>query len=97
MFEKDSRYYYVEDKVHSNEDGTQTTYKARRIIPQADAVPSVLNLVSEGKRIDQVSYAAMGNAKLYWKFADANLVFSPTELEKKGQKIRVPADGSNRS
>ena len=96
MFERDSRYYYIQDKILVNEDGTQITYKSRRIIPQADSVPSAVSLLSEGKRIDQVSYAALGNAKLSWKFADANLVFSPDELSKKDQKIRVPSDGNNR-
>jgi hypothetical protein len=96
MFQKDSRYYYISDKKETTTDGIDITYKARRFLPEADQVPSAVAITSEGKRIDQVSYAILGNAKLYWKFADANTVFTPTELEKLGQKIRVPADGSNR-
>lgn len=96
MFKKDSRYYFIADRQETLPDGSDIIYKARRFIKDADTVPSVMTIISEGKRIDQVSYSALGNAKLSWKFADANNVFSPIELEKKGQIIRVPTNGSNR-
>lgn len=96
MFKKDSRYYYVADRQEVQTDGNEITYKARRFIQDANTVPSVMSIISDGKRIDQVSYAALGNATLSWKFADANNVFTPTELEAKGRVIRVPTNGSNR-
>ena len=95
MFQKNSRYYYIGEQKETTSEGVEITYKKRRFITDAEQIPSLITVVSEGKRIDQVSYATLGNAKLYWKFADANNVFSPNELEQSGKKIRVPSDGSN--
>lgn len=96
MFSKDSRYLHIKDQQKVCDNGAVVTYKARRFIPQVDAVPSDMNLVSEGQRIDWVSYSTLGNPKLYWRFGDANEVFSPMELEQKGLLFKVPSDGNNR-
>jgi hypothetical protein len=97
MFEQDSRYYHLEDLTYEDAHGNKIICKSRRLIPQPDEVASVVSTtVAEGQRLDQISYATLGKASLYWKIGDANLQFSLNELEAPFTRLRLPVNGKTR-
>lgn len=68
-------------------------YVLRRFIPQLrDIAIARDHVVQSGERPDLLAWQAFGDAELYWRIADANLVFDPFELtDTIGARVQIPA------
>ena len=94
MFDPTSRYFNVETAKRTviDRDGRERViaYKLRRIIPSVEEQPTIAeHTVSEGDRLDTITYRYLGDPTQFWRLCDANLVLRPTELEVVGRVIRV--------
>jgi hypothetical protein len=94
MFEPTSRYFKVEtaERTVFDRDGRERViaYKQRRVIPSDEEQPTIAeHTVSEGDRLDTITYRYLGDPTQFWRLCDANLVLRPTELEVVGRVIRV--------
>jgi len=86
-----SRYEATETATLVRPDGTEVPYLRRRILPQPEAFETVQeHRVMQGERPDTVAADAFGDAELYWRLCDANVVIRPDELTAlPGKRIRV--------
>ena len=64
----------------------------RRFIPQRRNIAIALeHIVKSGERPDLLAGQAFGDAELYWRIADANLVIDPFELtDTIGARVQIP-------
>jgi hypothetical protein len=92
MFDHTSRYYHLEDKVHETADGRQIAYKARRFLPQGQALPLLGEAtVRVEERLDLISARALGDPLQFWQICDANNAMDPFDLvDEAGRVLRVP-------
>jgi hypothetical protein len=92
MFQRSSRYHDLPDAIHVDEHGRHSLYKTRRILPAADTVSSVTTVrVGDEDRLDLIAWRTLGNARLWWRLADANNAMDPEALvERPGRLLRVP-------
>lgn len=91
MFTETSRYYSLETVKYTNSEGREVVYKRRRFLPvvQRD-VPYAEVTVTEGDRLDVITYKTLGDAEHFWLICDANNAMNPVELtEEIGCKLRV--------
>ena len=95
MFEKQSRYYHVEQARYGFVDGQsrrrEIRYVRRRFIPQSQS-PTTLaeHRVAEGDRLDNITARYLGDPKQFWRLADWNGCLHPEELtENLGGLIRI--------
>lgn len=93
MFSPSSRYAKLPNRLYTGADGTQTVYKARRLLPQPLRVPARGSTeVKAGDRPDLVAARALGQSELFWRLADANGSVDAFELTAvPGRRLRVPA------
>ncbi|WP_321796812.1 Base plate wedge protein 53 [Caballeronia sp. J97] len=92
-FGADSRYQGVALGAHVARPGEPgRPYVLRRFIPQRRAITvAVEHIVTSGERPDLLGAAALGNALLYWRIADANAVLDPFELtDTPGRRVAIP-------
>lgn len=92
MFEPTSRYAQLETVRRRMGDGRVIAYKRRRFLPAGREMPLLVELtVSEGERLDQMTYRTLGDPEQYWRLCDANDAMHPEELTTRpGDKVRVP-------
>ena len=103
MFEPNSRYYTLETATYVSRDGRrpadglrrskapEITYKRRRFLPHGEELPLLVEVtVTEGDRLDLITYRTLGDPEAFWRAADANNGMNPTELEQPGGTLRVP-------
>ena len=91
MFDPNSRYYTIETATYVSADGQSITYKRRRFLPQGEDLPLLVEVtVTEGDRLDLITYRTLGDPEAFWRAADANNGMNPTELEQPGGTLRVP-------
>lgn len=93
MFNSSSRYARLPNRLYTAPDGTQTVYKARRLLPQPLRVPARGTVeVKPGDRPDLVAARSLGQPELFWRLADANGATDPFTLTRlPGRRLRVPA------
>jgi hypothetical protein len=86
-----SRYAQIETTTLVLADGTIVPYLKRRFIAPPDAFETVMERrVKQGERPDTIAADAFGDAELYWRLCDANVVMRPDELTAEpGKRIRV--------
>ena len=74
--------------------GVTVRYRARRFLPRAGSTPvKRLTAMAELDRVDLVAARDLGSPLAWWKVCDANLVLSPSDLEREpGLVIRIPDD-----
>lgn len=92
-FAVDSRYAGVPFGLYQNgPDDPGVAYVLRRFIPQERAIPAAFqHVVSAGERPDLIAFKAFGDAELFWRIADANVVTDPNELtDTLGERIAIP-------
>ena len=93
MFERGSRYEGVPQAVHVTPDGRTIRYVRLRIIPQPGAAAE--HVLKQQERLDRVAYAWFGDARGWWRIADANLELDPARLEAQpGRVLAIPAPGA---
>jgi len=85
-----SRYFFqpiVGNKFFTTPDLSTRIYKAVDV----GLVPSSVQQISSGKRLDVIAYEAYGDASLWWIIAAASGIGWPMQLSP-GTYIRVPTD-----
>ncbi|KQW02334.1 hypothetical protein [Rhizobacter sp. Root1221] len=61
--------------------GREHVYGGRRIVPQPETMPEVARVtVRDGDRLDNVAAVQFGDARWWWRIADANRALAPTAL-----------------
>jgi len=78
MFFRGSRYEVVLNAELTTPDGRVIRYKRIRFIPVVSGVFPYL--VTQGDRLDLISYKFYKDPEQFWRICDANLAFLPDEL-----------------
>ena len=91
MFPITSRYYNIKTAQHETADGKQIVYLRRRFIPPPERFALLFeHVVTEGERLDNITFKYMGDPEQFWRICDANAVLRPEELtETTGRSIRI--------
>jgi hypothetical protein len=91
MFFKGSRYEKVGDIQYTDPQGRVITYKKIRFIPDT---PAIFNhLVSQGDRLDLLSFRYYRDPYKFWHIADANNTLQAEALTSQpGTRILIPPD-----
>ncbi|MFF7454605.1 hypothetical protein [Kitasatospora sp. NPDC008115] len=91
-----SRYHGVPVAVHTEPDGRQVPYLARRLLPRPDGpAPLAEHVVGTGDRLDLLAHHYLGSADQWWRIADANPVLDPRELTATpGRRIIIALPGA---
>ncbi len=92
MFEFTSRYYNLEKEQFVTSTGRTITYVKRRFLPQGKEM-SVLGevTITEGDRLDLITYRTLGDPEQFWQICDANNAMNPVELtEELGSSLVIP-------
>ncbi len=90
MFSKQSRYAIVRDAEWVDGKGRNIAYKRIRFIPPAP--PRRGHIITEGERLDHISYFYYKDARRFWRICDANAVMFPDDLAGDfGRKIKIPS------
>ncbi len=92
MFDHTSRYYYLQDRIYETPDGRQIAYKARRFLPQGQALPLLGEATARvEERLDLITARSLGDPALFWQICDANNALDPFDLvDEAGRVLRVP-------
>ena len=89
MFFKGSRYEKVETDQITSADGRLVTYAKVRFIPETKAI--LTHLLSQGERLDHLSFRYYKDAERFWRICDANQVMWPDDLlDEAGIRILIP-------
>jgi hypothetical protein len=91
MFEYTSRYYSLETVAFNLPDGREVRYIRRRFLPRAEDMPLLAEVtVTEGDRLDVITFRALGDAEHFWRVCDANNAMNPIDLTAEpGRKLRI--------
>ncbi|MGC1310444.1 MAG: LysM domain-containing protein [Phormidesmis sp.] len=92
MFDHTSRYYDLETTKHRMPDGREIAYKRRRLVPPGKTFRLLKEVtVTEGDRLDIITYNDLGDPEQFWQVCDANDTMNPSELTAEiGQTVRIP-------
>lgn len=73
--------------------GREQVYLERRILPQPEAMAEAGRVtLQEGDRLDNLAAAQFGDARWWWRIADANRALDPaalTAFEALGRSLRI--------
>ena len=73
MFGHTSRYYAVTEAKFIAPGGREIIYKRRRFLPQAEAMPLIVNItLQDSERLDLITARTLGDPELFWRICDAN-------------------------
>jgi hypothetical protein len=90
MFSKKSRYAKVKNAELVDAQGRTITYKRIRLIPPTP--PQRGHIITEGERLDHISYFYYKDARRFWRICDANVTMFPDDLANDiGRKINIPS------
>ena len=91
MLDPNSRYYGLETATYIAPDGQHHAYKRRRFLPQAEALPVVMEVqVKDGDRLDLMAANLLGDPEAYWQICDANNAMNPFDLTTEiGRRLNV--------
>jgi hypothetical protein len=91
MFPPTSRYYVIKTQELEEPDGRQIVYLRRRFIPPVERFALLMeHIVTEGERLDNITFKYLGDPEQFWRICDANGVMRPDELtETLGLRIRI--------
>lgn len=90
MFFKGSRYENVKEATYEDEQGRLYTYKKIRFIKDTPAFFE--HTVTQGERLDHISYKYHKDPTKYWLICDANNVMDPQDLEVSGKRVLIPPE-----
>lgn len=90
-FAPTSRYHGLEILTHTQPDGREVSYVARRFAPQPSRFETLREYtVTGGDRPDNIAATYIGDPEQFWRLADANAVLNPFDLTSEvGRKIRI--------
>jgi hypothetical protein len=92
MFERGSRYEAVADTAHVDADGRAIRHKRLRIIPAPGGAQA--HALRQAETLPGVAQAWFGDARQWWRIADANAERDPARLEETpGRLLFIPAPG----
>ena len=91
MFEHTSRYYSLATAAFILPDGREVRYVRRRFLPRAEDMPLLAEvMVTEGDRLDVITYRALGDPLHFWRVCDANNAMNPDDLTAEvGRTLRI--------
>lgn len=91
LFPITSRYYGIEMTTMETGSGKTIAYLRRRFVPPPERFELLQeHLVTQGDRLDNVTYQYLGDAEQFWRIADANRAMHPDELTTRiGRRLRV--------
>jgi len=86
-----SRYYTTKTAEIKTSNGNKVVYLRRRFLPQPDQfVPIQEHSVSEGERLDNITYQYLGDPEQFWRICDPNNAMRPEELtETVGRRLLI--------
>lgn len=92
MFDPNSRYYLLRQRILQEPDGRSIPYVSRRFIPPAEDLPLLIEvLVAQSDRLDLIAARTLGDPEQYWRICDANGAMNPVELiDPPARRLRVP-------
>lgn len=89
-FPPTSRYAQAATATLVTPAGTEIVYLARRFLPPPERLALLQeHTVSEGERLDNVSFAYLGDPEQFWRLCDANRAMHPDQLMVVGRKLRI--------
>jgi hypothetical protein len=81
VFDEFSRYRGLPLLSFVDAAGREHIYVGRRIVPQPETMPEVARVtVHDGDRLDNIAAAQFGDARWWWRIADANRALAPAAL-----------------
>lgn len=87
-----SRYAATGTASWTAPDGTVVPYLLRRFLPRQGRLTALrTHLTGPGERADVIAYTELGDPELSWLLADASTADRPSDLNKPGTAIIVPA------
>ena len=91
MFPPTSRYYRTQTAEFEERDGRRVVYLRRRFVPAPERFALLFeHTVTEGERLDNVTFKYLGDPEQFWRVADANGAVRPEELtEEPGRRLRI--------
>ena len=91
MFPPTSRYYRTKTAEFEEAQGRRVVYLRRRFIPPPERFAQLFeHRVTEGDRLDNITFKYLGDAEQFWRVADANGAVRPEELtETAGRRLRI--------
>ena len=90
MIAKNSRYQSVETDQITGAGGQVFNYLKVRFIPETTA--QLTHLVSQGERLDHLSFQYYADPERFWRICDANLAMWPDDLPAEpGSRLKIPA------
>ena len=91
MFPSTSRYYSIKTDELELPNGRRIVFLRRRFVPSQERFALLLeHTVTEGDRLDNITFKYLGDPEQYWRVCDANGVMRPDELtETPGGRIRI--------
>jgi hypothetical protein len=89
-FPPSSRYAAVETALFEQSDGRPTAYLRRRFLPQPEAFTTFqAHTVTQGERLDNLTFTYLDDPQLFWRLADANRAMRPDDLIEIGRVLRI--------
>lgn len=94
MIDKKSRYCDSEIKQWVAADGREIPYLARRLLPSLESFTHLAeHSVSQGERLDHITWRYLGDPELFWQICDVNAVMNPPALTAEvGRRINIPQE-----
>ncbi len=91
MFPINSRYHGTPTAKLVTDDGTEIIYLRRRFIPAPERfAPLFEHTVTQGERLDNITFQYLGDPEQFWRVCDANAAMRPDELtETTGRRLRI--------
>ena len=89
-FPPTSRYAMTPTTLLSTADGATIIYLTRRFVPQPERFALLQeHVVTEGDRLDNVTFAYLGDPEQFWRVCDANRATRPDDLIELGRRLRI--------
>lgn len=91
FFSMTSRYSGIDIAKLETAEGKTIAYLQRRFIPSPERFHLLQeHLVTQGDRLDNITYQYLGDAEQFWRLCDANRAMHPEELSAViGRRLRV--------
>ncbi len=88
-----SRYRGLALLTYVDAEGREHVYSARRIVPLPETMAEIGRVVvRDGDRVDVIAVAQFGDARWWWRLADANRAVDPAALtaaDAIGRSLRI--------
>ena len=91
MFPATSRYHKTKTAEFEDASGREIVYLRRRFVPPPERFALLTeHTVTEGERLDNITFKYLGDAEQFWRICDANGAMRPEELtETLGRRLRI--------